>query len=286
MSTGLKGSIWAVGGRSRVQNAPSQRASSQPSRPPPPPTTTSEPTISAPTEPAVSVQAISTQAMLPPAPAPLSSSNPPSSRLTSSQAFHRFEQACQRLRWKYVDLQNSYHRALNPESSGFPVGEAEKNFKVDFHEFYVWIEQALVLLLLVFDIMVPQSSRRGRDEKHRYHHDVLTTLENKTGPLYEALGKGEVNMALWKAKELRNQWKDVKDGNGKETAPLKMYDLTWIVTQILSGLEAGYGLASRKVEMDSRGRSWADDFDDEVVMAEDDQWEWMVEPMDWESVGG
>ena len=191
MSTGLKGSIWAVGGRSRVQNAPSQRASSQPSRPPPPPTTTSEPTISAPTEPAVSVQAISTPAILPPAPAPLPSSNPPSSRLTSSQAFHRFEQACQRLRWKYVDLQNSYHRALNPESSGFPVGEAEKNFKVDFHEFYVWIEQALVLLLLVFDIMVPQSSRRGRDEKHRYHHDVLATLENKTGPLYEALGKGE-----------------------------------------------------------------------------------------------
>ena len=55
-------------------------------------------------------------------------------------------------------------------------------------------------------------------------------------------------------------------GNGKEAAPLKMYDLRWIVTQILGGLEAGYGFASRKVEKDSQGRSWGDDFDDEVVM--------------------
>jgi hypothetical protein len=153
---------------------------------------------------------------------------------------------------------------------------------VDFHEFYVWIEQAIVLLLLVFDISIPQY--RHGEGKHRYHEDVIAALEDITCPLYEALGKGEVNMALRKAKELRNQWKHVSEG--KETPPLKMYDLSWLVGQILAGLEVGYGVGAKKVEMDSQGRSWADDFDDEMGMAVDDEWEWMVEPMDWESVGG
>lgn len=162
------------------------------------------------------------------------------------------------------------------------VGEAERNFKVDFHEFYVWIEQAIVLLLLVFDITIPHSNRK-KGMPHQYHDNVIVALENPTCPLYEVLGKGEVNMALRKAKELRNRWKDVAD---KETPPLKMYDLTWLVGQVLGGLETGYGIAAKKVETDNQGRSWADDFDDEMVMAGDDEWEWMVEPMDWETIGG
>ncbi|KNB01054.1 hypothetical protein FOXG_04391 [Fusarium oxysporum f. sp. lycopersici 4287] len=79
-------------------------------------------------------------------------------------------------------------------------------------------------------------------------------------PVHEALGRGEVNQALRKAKELRNRWKDVADG--KETPPLKMYDLTWLVGQM----------------------QWGDG-DEHMGMGEvqvDDEWEWMVEPMDWE----
>ncbi|KAL6920906.1 hypothetical protein ACHAPO_009526 [Fusarium lateritium] len=287
-ATGLKGSIWATGGRSRLQNPiPSARASSQPSsRPTPPP-----PSASAPLPSSISTPAPLSDSISPPAPlkgsisatTPLPSSISSSTRLTSSQAFHRFEQACQRLQWRFIDLKNSYERALHPEKFGFTVGDAERNFKVDFHEFYVWIEQAIVLLLLVFDIGIPhQRFAGGRKQQHRYHEEVINALEEVSCPLYKALGSGEVNMALRKAKELRNRWKDA--GEGKETPPLKMYDLTWLVGQILAGLEVGYSIGAKKVEKDNQGRSWADDFDDEMGMAVDDEWDWMVDPMEWESV--
>ncbi|KAL7765324.1 hypothetical protein ACKLNR_003240 [Fusarium oxysporum f. sp. zingiberi] len=259
--TGLNDSIWAINGRSRLANSapstrsssqPLARASSQPSQPPP---------SSAPPRNPVSISTSTT-------------------RLNPTQAFHRFEQACQRLRWKYLDLQTSYHRALNPEEFGFLVTDAERNFKVDFHEFYAWIEQALVLLLMVFGISVS----RGNSFKmgnHTYHENVLMELEMPDCPVHEALGRGEVNQALRKAKELRNRWKDVADG--KETPPLKMYDLTWLVGQILGGLEIGYGIAAGRVQ-EAMQRQW-DDGDEHMGMGEvqgDDEWEWMVEPMDWE----
>ncbi|KAJ3520094.1 hypothetical protein NM208_g13861 [Fusarium decemcellulare] len=98
------------------------------------------------------------------------------------------------------------------------------------------------------------------------------------------MGKGEVNQALWKAKELRNRWKDA--GEGKETPPLKMYDLTWIVGQVLVGLEIGYGMAVRHVEQDmaqQQQQTGGDVLDETMGGGEDDEWEWMVEPMDWEA---
>ncbi|KAK2678345.1 hypothetical protein RAB80_007085 [Fusarium oxysporum f. sp. vasinfectum] len=243
--TGLNDSIWAINGRSRLANSapstrsssqPLARASSQPSQPPP---------SSAPPRNPVSISTSTT-------------------RLNPTQAFHRFEQACQRLRWKYLDLQTSYHRALNPEEFGFLVTDAERNFKVDFHEFYAWIEQALVLLLMVFGISVSRGNS-FKTGNHTYHENA----------------EGEVNQALRKAKELRNRWKDVADG--KETPPLKMYDLTWLVGQILGGLEIGYGIAAGRVQ-EAMQRQW-DDGDEHMGMGEvqgDDEWEWMVEPMDWE----
>ncbi|KAF4451134.1 transcription factor [Fusarium austroafricanum] len=267
--TGLGESIWAINGRSRLANThslPQTRASSQPSVRPPPPR---PPPVSAPPRNPVSI----------PAPTPASTST----RLTPIQAFHRFEQACQRLRWKYIDLQTSYHRALNSEEFGFTVADAERNFKVDFHEFYKWIEQALVLLLMIFKISVPEEKPQ-RGWNHTYHENVLIELEMLDCPVHEALGRGEVNQALRKAKELRNRWKDASEG--KETPPLKMYDLNWLVGQILGGLELGYGIAAQRVQSEAaEKRSWADDYDDdEMGMAEqaDDEWEWMVEPMDWE----
>ncbi|KAF5580858.1 hypothetical protein FPANT_9155 [Fusarium pseudoanthophilum] len=262
--TGLQDSIWAINGRSRLANSapptrsssqPVARASSQPSRPSRPPPS------SAPPRNPVSITTSTT-------------------RLNPTQAFHRFEQACQRLRWKYIDLQTSYHRALNPEEFGFLVTDAERNFKVDFHEFYAWIEQALVLLLMVFGISVSRGTLY-KTGNHTYHENVLTELEMPDCPVHEALGRGEVNQALRKAKELRNRWKDVTEG--KETPPLKMYDLTWLVGQILGGLEVGYGIAAGRMQ-ETVQRHWDDD-DEHMGMGEvqgDDEWEWMVEPMDWE----
>ncbi|KAM0429671.1 hypothetical protein ACHAPT_006277 [Fusarium lateritium] len=265
-ATGLEASIWANGRSSRSTPAPSTRASSHsPSRPPQP--SPSAPSASRPT----TISA---------------------TRLTRAQAFHRFEQACQRLRWKFLDLQASYHRATNPTEFGFTKGDAEQNFKVDFHEFYVWIEQALVLLLLIFGITVSKVARpedgiynsrgnfgRGNYAGHAYHHNVLKALEDEACPVHEALGKGDVNHALWKAKELRNRWKDASEG--KETPPLKMYDLTWIVTEVLGGLEVGYGIASQHVAQELAQQHGDEGLDEAMVV--DDEWEWMVEPMDWEA---
>ncbi|KAM6516236.1 hypothetical protein FALCPG4_014428 [Fusarium falciforme] len=258
--SGLDGSIWSNGRSNYNSPAPSNRGS--PSQPPPPPSSS--------------------------APKPAIAST---TRLTPAQAFHRFEQACQRLRWKFIDLHASYQRATNPEEFGFTKGDAEQNFKVDFHEFYVWIEQAIVLLLLIFGVTVSKSARpedsissrgnfgRGNyvASSHAYHHNVLKALEDEECPVYNALGKGEVNQALWKAKELRNRWKDASEG--KETPPLKMYDLTWIVTEVLRGLEAAYGIASSHVEQELAQQHESLD----ETMAVDDEWEWMVEPMDWEA---
>ncbi|KAM5356575.1 hypothetical protein ACJ41O_003221 [Fusarium nematophilum] len=287
--TGLDGSMWANGRRSHLSTpAHSSRTSSHsPSRPPPLISRHSQPSSASFTPAAAQ-------------PATISNAAPnPTTRLTPTQAFHRFEQACQRLRWKFLDLQSSYQRATHPEEFGFTKADAERNFKVDFHEFYVWIEQAIVLLLLIFGVSVSRGSSGGGGgggagagkgfyvaASHAYHHNVLKALEDEACPVYEALGKGEVNQALWKAKELRNRWKDA--GEGKETPPLKMYDLTWIVTQVLVGLEIGYGIAMRHVdeEMARQLEQHGDEHLDETMGGgdgDDDEWEWMVEPMDWEA---
>lgn len=203
-----------------------------------------------------------------------------SAGLTPPQALHRFEQACQRLRWKFLDLEAAYKRALSPEQWAFTPEDAERNFKVDFYEFYAWIEQAIVLLLLVFSVTIPRersySSRAtadGASSSHAYHHNVLRALDEDGNPLHEVLGKGHVNQALWKAKELRNRWKDAAEG--KETPPLKMYDLSWIVTEVLRGLEGGYAVARSTVAAE------------EIVVDDKEDggegWDWMVETMDWEA---
>ncbi|KAK5996015.1 hypothetical protein PT974_04438 [Cladobotryum mycophilum] len=243
-SNGLGTSMWAarnVYGRNRYNNRsqslPQEPEAAQPSTTPTSAitttTTTSQPTITTPAS------------------------------LTPALAFHRFEQACQRLRWKYIDLEASYKRALAPEEWLFSVHDAERNFKVDFHEFYVWIEQTLVLALLVFGVVVPRGQQTNGDSAYRdgprgprsfaahtYHHNVLKALDEENNPLHEALGKGD------------------------------MYDLTWIVTTILSGLELTYGMAAARVE---EVKISGIDTDSGMENAEGvDEWEWMAE-MDWEA---
>lgn len=197
--------------------------------------------------------------------------------LTPPQAFHRFEQACQRLRWKSLDLEASYKRAMTPEEWAFTAADAERNFKVDFYEFYAWIEQAVVLLLLVFSVTIPREKvlvGGGGSATHAYHHNVLRALDDEENPLHSVLGAGDVNQALWKAKELRNRWKDAAEG--KETPPLKMYDLAWIVSEILTGLEKGYALAR-----DEAGRAAA--AGEDGMLGAEEGWDWMLEAMDWEA---
>ncbi|UNI17890.1 hypothetical protein JDV02_004200 [Purpureocillium takamizusanense] len=254
---GLSSSVWA--------GASSQRAQSQP---PPLPAASEE------------------------LPSP-SSSSPRARALARVQALRRFEQVCVRLRWKSIDLQNAYDRTNAPQPFGFAAQDAENNFKVDFHEFYVKIEQAVVLLLRLFGTTIAKASSTIASKPqygatpsvaaaHAYHHNVLKALDDDRHPLHEPLGKGSVNQALWKAKELRNKWKSATEG--RDSPSLRMYDLSWIINQALEGLEAAYAVASARVTEDLNQDDLAMTGDErhEAVVA-DDEWEWMVEPMDWES---
>ncbi|KAH8685241.1 hypothetical protein BGZ61DRAFT_455153 [Ilyonectria robusta] len=284
-ATGLSDSIWAKGRPHVPRPWPASSSS------------VSLPSIaSAPTPSSASASASVTNNSRPPVSASASAPAPSGHRLTPSQAFHRFEQACQRLRWKFLDLQTSYQRATSPEEHGFTKVDAERNFKVDFHEFYVWIEQAIVLLLLIFGVSISRNAYGGpslaTNFGHAYHHNVLKALEEEGCPVHGALGHGEVNQALWKAKELRNRWKDAAEG--RETPPLKMYDLTWIVTMVLCGLEEAYAVAARHVALElqmeteqtqAQGASSNGNVGNDTASGGemDDEWEWMVEPMDWEA---
>ncbi|KAM3540082.1 hypothetical protein ARSEF1564_006998 [Beauveria bassiana] len=261
-SAGLESSIWAPLKQQHRNGATTKSSSVHESLrsrsvPPPPPST-----MTAPAKPNSTPLGTRTSTTL-------------AAGLTPPQALHRFEQACQRLRWKFLDLEAAYQRALAPSAWVFTPEDAERNFKVDFYEFYAWIEQAIVLLLLVFTVSVPRerySSGRAASSSHAYHHNVLRALDEDTNPLHEVLGKGDVNQALWKAKELRNRWKDAAEG--RETPPLKMYDLAWIVGEVLKGLEGGYTVARSMVATEEIMVDYASD--------SGEGWDWMVEAMDWE----
>lgn len=194
--------------------------------------------------------------------------------LAPAQALHRLEQTCLRLKWKSIDLDASYKRAVQGCEIPFPPDVAERNFKIDFYEFYAWIEQAIELLHRVFGVQILKigttARKFGDTADHTFHHNVLKELEDKGNPLHEVMGRGQVNAALWKAKELRNKWKE-----GGEDVPLMMYDLNWIVGQVLEGLERGYVKAMERVE------SLGDASQDEQQNAAGEGWQWMVgEQMD------
>ena len=173
-----------------------------------------------------------------------------------------------------IDLYHSLERASAPETWGFSPEDAEANFKVDFHESYVWIEQALVFLQLVFGVVIARGSiGGGRGATHAYHHNVLQALADAKSPLYAPLGKGNVKEALWKAKELRNRWKPVgQEDEGKEAPPWKMYDVRWIVTTIMGGLEEAWVLARERVGGERK----------EGGEEKEEGWSWMMEDGDTE----
>jgi hypothetical protein len=119
--------------------------------------------------------------------------------------------------------------------------QAERQFKLDFYEFYSLLERALVCLFGVWGIMISSSagpttnttatnhssksgtsfqtscgvgtilgdSRAFHGMSHRFHANVLDALDHPSNPLHEVLGTGETRMYIGVAKEFRNKWKDV-----------------------------------------------------------------------------
>ncbi|KAK3951964.1 hypothetical protein QBC32DRAFT_391165 [Pseudoneurospora amorphoporcata] len=273
----------------------------------------------------------------------------------------RYTKIVRRLKWKLPFLASGYALALKGRDpkrgdaviSGGVLNEGEIMFKLDFFEYYMLIERALVHLLGVFGITVSgdgirekgngkglagsrfsgqgqsggsRGGSRGGSPKegspnraaageaavdgggkiqHRYHAHVLEAFDSPVHPLHDILGKGEVRKQLQRAKDLRNRWKTAdseaeEDERRKLTAPLESYDVDKMLETIFQGFDAAFLIAEWHVRdkegglekgAQSKSLSWADDDDedgDATMMdwaAQDaDQWEFMVDAMDWEAV--
>ncbi|OGM47190.1 hypothetical protein ABOM_003902 [Aspergillus bombycis] len=204
-----------------------------------------------------------------------------------SQELARFMKIVGRLKWKLPFLAEGYRLATLPADGGVDVAHAEIMFKIDFFEYYALLERAIVHLLGVFGVTVtgaisrsqstPRLGRSGSPvATHRYHANVLDTLESENCPLYPVLGTGNVREQLRKAKELRNRWKTAD--MSKEEAEKDSYDFDHILSEIFVGLEDGLALAREHVARVENGTGDGLSGDSEA------DWDFIVDAMDWEAV--
>ncbi|KAG7289392.1 hypothetical protein NEMBOFW57_005763 [Staphylotrichum longicolle] len=255
----------------------------------------------------------------------------------------RYSKIIRRLQWKLPFLAQGYRLAVDRVGANpAAVAEAELMFKLDFFEYYMLIERALVHLLGVFGVDVPRGQGQGlglgqgqgqgqnknnnttkaaglglgasvwKDGKHRYHANVLAALDRAENPLHGTLGTGEVRVQLGRAKDLRNRWKTAadehdeqeeegkspaKDGASPErewrtrkvAAPLDTYRLEYMLEVVFRGFDEAFRVAEGFVR---GGLDWAEECDEDMMEVpdweaagdEEDQWEFMVEAMDWEAV--
>ncbi|KAK1835924.1 hypothetical protein QBC39DRAFT_274071 [Podospora conica] len=236
--------------------------------------------------------------------------SPSSPRLHALAALelNRYTKIVRRLKWKLPFLSLAYRAAVAPGAT-----EAELMFKMDFFEYYMLLERALVHLLGVFGITVSRgggpAAARGRQQQqlsgsrwgggggeHRYHANVLAALDSRDNPLRAALGTGEVRHQLSRAKDLRNRWKTAGDEDEDDAgsrsprkraaaaAPLESYDLERILSCIFDGFDEAFRLAEAYVYAERNGMDVDAERCEAARGTEEEQWEFMVDAMDWEAV--
>ncbi|KAI8952725.1 hypothetical protein F4801DRAFT_540082 [Xylaria longipes] len=220
----------------------------------------------------------------------LSHSEQPSS---PEQQLSRFLKIVARLKWKIPFLEIGYGIALDRVGKlEQEIAANEIHFKLDFHEFYMLIERALVHLMGVYGIAISNGLQndpntfRDRSQQHRYHENVLLALDNPANPLHETLGRLEVRKQLARAKELRNRWKNADDDNlGRfMPAPLEAYNLKEILQVILLALEQAYFFTEQFVRQQNPGVDHNQPMSTADWTTDSDDWEFMVDAMDWEVV--
>ncbi|KAI2609080.1 uncharacterized protein GGS25DRAFT_492923 [Hypoxylon fragiforme] len=205
----------------------------------------------------------------------------PNHRASPQTELSRFLKIVTRLNWKLPFLKQGYSLAKDTNGKTQQQKEAcEIQFKLDFHEFYMLLERAIVHLMGVYGIAVDGQQRM--DGRHRYHANVLATLEDANNPLSGVFGTPEVSGQLATAKELRNRWKDADEYDGKiRPVPLSSYNLETIVQTILGAIDQAHGLASEYV---SKGGEEMQDAEGEGDASGREDWDFMVDAMDWEAV--
>jgi hypothetical protein len=241
---------------------------------------------------------------------PQKNGHPPNLTLAAAE-LRRYSKIVRRLKWKLPFLSTAYAHATTRAGDVPPhlIAEAELMFKLDFFEYYMLLERALVHLQSVFGISIPRggyiprvrgqglegSLWRGDGNsqfQHRYHANVLAALDEGTNPLHEVLGRGEVRRQLSRAKDLRNRWKTAGEEEDQEeggspskrevgTAPLESYDLERILETIFDGFDKAFLVAERYVRGGAEGGEEKGEVEGET---EEEQWEFMVDAMDWEAV--
>lgn len=159
----------------------------------------------------------------------------------------RFTKIARRLKWKLPFLAHGYNAATaacvdgrgHDNEAGAAASmaraqrdEAELMFKLDFFEYYMLLERALVHLMGVFGIRITGGFGHGSSSKgggsgsngggggagggggsgarealvkntsdHRFHANVLEALDDVRNPLHESLGRDDVRYSLARAKE-------------------------------------------------------------------------------------
>ncbi|EPE08629.1 ubiquitination network signaling protein [Ophiostoma piceae UAMH 11346] len=239
---------------------------------------------------------------------------------SSAAELSRYSKIVRRMKWKLPFLDLAYRQATaehGPDASA--KAEAELMFKLDFFDYYMLCERALVHLQGVFGIVIsrgstvrgpgepqPASGQNNGKYTHRYHANVLGALDVEDNPLHTVLGVGDIRWHLARAKDLRNHWKNADDDTGKMTAatgshskkltrpaPLSSYDLAGILTSIHQGLDQAYVVASefaatcaeKQVNNDAAEINTIDmDMATDDDNNDDDEWGFMVDAMDWEAV--
>lgn len=147
-----------------------------------------------------------------------------------------------RLQWKAtVLLYGSYAKAMDvlqeceqhhgyDESQREFLKQAESMFKLDFFEFYTFLERFLTHCLAAVGVSVsgnlprenfnalryitnPDLHRTRPLATHAFHANLLEALDDEKCPLHAALGTQAARIQLGLAKDYRNAWKDA-DGKG------------------------------------------------------------------------
>ncbi|KAI1138514.1 hypothetical protein F5Y05DRAFT_384311 [Hypoxylon sp. FL0543] len=223
-------------------------------------------------------------------------------RPSPEQEFSRLLKIFARLNWKLPFLKQGYSLAKdNVGKDPAQVEACEIQFKLDFHEFYMLIERALVRLMAIFGIIitrdgilidgsfkanenekenVPRDSSR-RPVHHWYHANVLAALEDPGNPLNAIFGTPEVRKQLLRAKDLRNRWKNIDEAQPEKfkPPPLSAYNLEEIVQTILAAINQAHEFAAEHIRKNGGELAKSDG-----EAAKQDDWEFMVDAMDWEAV--
>jgi hypothetical protein len=156
------------------------------------------------------------------------------------------------------------HSIANTESN---QKQAESMFKIDFFEFYTFLERYITTCLTIVGVYVsanaprtninalrfitnPEWAKTRPEASHAFHANLLEAIDQETCPLHVSFGNPEVRPQLGLAKDYRNAWKDADGGtsgeyvreNEKKNTRLEDLELGIMLRLLCAGCEHAHGV--------------------------------------------